>query len=58
MVTQEDIRLKYWLMLARLGKRIWRLPPWMQQLLIQDIEAAIQNRLAVFEGEAEKCVNA
>jgi len=32
-----------------LGKRILRMPKWMQDIVLEDINTAIKNRLAVME---------
>jgi len=32
-----------------LGKRILRMPKWMQEIVLEDINTAIKNRLAVME---------
>lgn len=34
---------------ADLGRRIAKFPPWMRIILLQDINTAIESRIAVFE---------
>lgn len=53
MADEYRLRLKWWLTWQRFGFRVWKLPARMQRILIEDVETAIENRLAVLE-----CVNA
>jgi len=36
-------------MWEKLGKRILKMPKWMQEMILDDINTAIKNRIAVME---------
>ncbi len=38
--------MKTW---QRLGKRILKMPKWMQDIVLEDINAAVKNRIATME---------
>ncbi len=41
--------LKWMKMWQRLGKRILKMPKWMQDIVLEDINAAVKNRVATME---------
>ena len=47
---QEAALRKRWLkMWERLGVRILKLPKWMQDIVLEDVNTAIRNRIATME---------
>jgi len=46
---ETALRRKWMRMWEKLGKRILKLPKWMQEIVLDDINTAIKNRLAVME---------
>ena len=46
---EAELRKKWMRMWENLGKRILRMPKWMQDIVLEDINTAIRNRLAVME---------
>ena len=46
---EAELKKKWMRMWANLGKRILRMPKWMQDIVLEDINTAIKNRLAVME---------
>ncbi len=42
---EAEWRLKW----EQFGERVNRLPEWMQTILLEDLETAIRNRIAIFE---------
>jgi len=46
---EADLRKKWMRMWERLGKRILKMPKWMQDMILDDINTAIKNRIAVME---------
>ena len=46
---ETALRRKWMQMWEKLGKRILKMPRWMQDMILDDINTAIKNRLAVME---------
>ena len=46
---ETALRRKWMQMWEKLGKRILKMPKWMQDMILDDINTAIKNRLAVME---------
>jgi len=46
---EAELRKKWMQMWENLGKRILKMPKWMQEIVLEDINTAIRNRLAVME---------
>jgi len=46
---EAHLRKKWMRMWERLGKRILKMPKWMQNMILDDINTAIKNRIAVME---------
>lgn len=46
---ESALRRKWMQMWERLGKRILKMPKWMQDMILDDINTAIKNRIAVME---------
>jgi len=46
---EAELKKKWMRMWESLGKRILRMPKWMQEIVLEDINTAIKNRLAVME---------
>ena len=46
---QTALRRKWMQMWEKLGKRILKMPKWMQDMILDDINTAIKNRIAVME---------
>ena len=46
---EAELQKKWMRMWESLGKRILRMPKWMQDIVLEDINTAIRNRLAVME---------
>ena len=44
-----ELRKKWMKMWENLGKRILRMPKWMQEIVLEDINTAIRNRINVME---------
>lgn len=40
----------------KMGERIFQFPDWMQKILLEDINTAIENRIAIFEMIQKKVV--
>jgi hypothetical protein len=47
--AEAELKKKWMRMWESLGKRILRMPKWMQDIVLEDINTAIKNRLAVME---------
>ncbi len=46
----EEVKVEDWLKIwEKIGVRLLQLPKWMQQIVLEDINTAISNRLAVME---------
>jgi hypothetical protein len=46
---EADLRKKWLKMWKNLGSRILKLPKWMQDIVLEDINTAIKNRIATME---------
>jgi len=46
---ESELRSKWLKMWERLGIRILKLPRWMQEIVLEDVNTAIRNRLAIME---------
>ena len=46
---ETALRRKWMRMWEKLGKRILKMPKWMQEMILDDINTAIKNRIAVME---------
>ena len=46
---EAHLRKKWMRMWERLGRRILKMPKWMQDMILDDINTAIKNRIAVME---------
>ncbi|MCJ7430000.1 hypothetical protein MUO83_02135 [Candidatus Bathyarchaeota archaeon] len=46
---EADLRKKWLKMWKNLGARILKLPKWMQDIVLEDINTAIKNRIATME---------
>ncbi|MGB9671841.1 MAG: hypothetical protein ACPLZY_01690 [Candidatus Norongarragalinales archaeon] len=46
---EAELRKKWMRMWERLGVRILKLPKWMQEIVLEDVNTAIKNRLAIME---------
>ena len=46
---EAELKKKWMWMWEKLGVRILKLPKWMQDIVLEDINTAIKNRLAVME---------
>jgi len=46
---EAELRRKWMRMWEKLGQRVMKLPKWMQEIVLDDINTAIKNRLAVME---------
>ena len=46
---ETALRKKWMQMWEKLGKRILKMPRWMQDMILDDINTAVKNRLAVME---------
>ena len=46
---EAELRKKWMHMWERLGVRILKMPKWMQEIVLEDINTAIRNRIAIME---------
>ena len=46
---EVELRRKWMCMWAQLGRRILKLPEWMQTIILEDVNTAVTNRLATME---------
>lgn len=46
---EAELRKKWMLMWENLGKRILKMPKWMQEIILEDINTAVRNRIATME---------
>jgi hypothetical protein len=47
---REAVARKKWLkMWTKLGERILKMPRWMQDIVLEDVNTALRNRVAVME---------
>jgi len=47
--TEQKARKKWVEIWERIGNRILKLPEWMQKIVLDDINTAIENRVAIME---------
>ena len=46
---EAELRKKWMRMWENLGKRILKMPEWMQEIILEDVNTAIRNRIATME---------
>jgi hypothetical protein len=46
---EAEMRKKWMQMWENLGQRVLKLPKWMQDIVLEDINTAIRNRIATME---------
>jgi len=46
---ETAMRTKWMKMWQKLGERILKLPKWMQDIVLEDVNTALRNRVAVME---------
>lgn len=46
---ETELRKKWMRNWERLGARILRFPKWMQAIILEDVNSAVQNRVATME---------
>jgi hypothetical protein len=46
---EVELRKKWMKIWDKLGKEILRLPEWMQNIVLEDVNTAVKNRLATME---------
>jgi hypothetical protein len=46
---EAELRKKWMRMWERLGVRILKMPKWMQEIVLEDINTAIRNRITIME---------
>jgi hypothetical protein len=46
---ESELRKKWMKMWEKLGIRILKMPRWMQEIVLEDINTAIRNRIATME---------
>lgn len=46
---EAELRKKWIRMWEQLGIRILRMPKWMQEIVLEDINTAVRNRIAIME---------
>jgi len=46
---EAELRKKWMKMWERLGQRILKLPEWMQEIVLEDVNTAVKNRIAIME---------
>jgi hypothetical protein len=46
---EAELRKKWMSMWERLGQRVLKFPKWMQDIVLEDINTAIRNRVATME---------
>ena len=51
---EAELRKKWMRMWERLGVRILKMPKWMQEIVLEDINTAVRNRIAIME-MIQKC---
>jgi len=47
--AEKQVKKKWMKMWDQIGNRILKLPPWMQEIILDDIDTAINNRISVME---------
>ncbi|RLC80974.1 MAG: hypothetical protein DRI61_04655 [Chloroflexi bacterium] len=46
---EAELKKKWMRMWENLGKRILKMPRWMQEIVLEDVNTAIRNRIATME---------
>ncbi len=46
---EAALRRKWMKMWLKLGQRIMTMPDWMQEIVLEDVNTAVRNRVAVME---------
>jgi len=46
---ESHLRRKWMKMWETLGERILKMPKWMQDMLLEDINTAVKNRISIME---------
>ncbi len=46
---EAELKKKWMRMWENLGKRILKMPKWMQEIVLEDVNTAIRNRIATME---------
>jgi hypothetical protein len=46
---EAELRKKWMRLWERLGVRILKMPKWMQEIVLEDINTAVRNRIAIME---------
>jgi len=46
---EAELRKKWMGMWGNIGKRILNMPKWMQEIILEDVNTAIKNRIATME---------
>jgi len=47
--AEKQAKKKWMKIWDQIGSRILKLPPWMQEIVLDDIDTAINNRISVME---------
>jgi hypothetical protein len=47
--AEAELKKKWMKMWESLGKRILKMPKWMQDIVLDDINTAVRNRIAIME---------
>jgi len=47
--AEAELKKKWMKMWESLGKRILKMPKWMQDIVLDDINTAVKNRIAIME---------
>ena len=46
---EAELRKKWLQMWEKLGIRVLKMPKWMQEIVLEDVNTAIRNRIAIME---------
>lgn len=46
---EAHVRRRWMMMWEQLGQRILKMPKWMQDIVLEDINTAVKNRIAIME---------
>lgn len=46
---EAEMRKKWMRMWEKLGVRILKMPRWMQEIVLEDVNTAVRNRIAIME---------
>ena len=46
---EAELKKKWMRMWESIGKRILKMPKWMQDIVLEDVNTAIKNRIAIME---------